>query len=96
MDLNRGGRLTGRLQSFTYYDRSFRDGDGEETANFDGYTTVDGSLSAAIGISTLTLSVSNLFDEQYITYFGQAATNLADRYFAGRGRTLTLRLETRF
>ena len=28
-------------------------------------------LSAAIGTSTLTLSVSNLFDEQYITYFGE-------------------------
>ena len=62
----------------------------------DGYTTVDGSLSAALGITTITLSASNLLDEQYITYFGQAATNLADRYFAGRGRTFSLRAETRF
>ncbi|HEU5210350.1 MAG TPA: TonB-dependent receptor [Longimicrobiales bacterium] len=95
-DINRSGRVRGRLQSFTYFDETFRDGTGAETARFDGYTTLDGSVAADVGISTVTLSVSNLFDEQYITYFGQAATNLADRYFAGRGRTLTLRVDTRF
>jgi iron complex outermembrane receptor protein len=40
--------------------------------------------------------VANLFDAQYITYYSQAATDLDDRYFAGRGRTLTLRVESRF
>ncbi|HEX6927169.1 MAG TPA: TonB-dependent receptor [Longimicrobiaceae bacterium] len=96
LDLTPGGRLSGRLQTLTFFDRDFRDGAGELTAQFDGYTTVDASLGADLGRSNLTLSVSNLFDEQYITYYGQAATDLADRYFAGRGRTLTLRLETRF
>ena len=96
IDLNRGRRVSGRLQSFTFFDRDFRNGAGDVTAQFDGYTTVDGSVSAALGITTITLSASNLLDEQYITYFGQAATNLADRYFAGRGRTFSLRAETRF
>lgn len=96
LDLDAGRRFSGRLQSFTYFDRSFTDDRDEVTARFDGYTTVDASLSAALGASTITLAVSNLLDEQYITYFGQAATDLADRYFAGRGRTLTLRLATRF
>ena len=80
----------------SYFDRAFQDGAGEEQARFDGYTTVDASLSAALGASTITFAVSNLLDEQYITYFGQAATDLADRYFAGRGRTLTLRFATHF
>jgi iron complex outermembrane recepter protein len=96
LDLDRGRRFSGRLQSFSYFDRSFRDGAGGEQARFDGYTTVDASLSAALGASTITFAVSNLLDEQYITYFGQAATDLADRFFAGRGRTLTLRLATHF
>jgi iron complex outermembrane receptor protein len=96
LDVNRGGRLSGRIQSSSFFDRSFRDGSGAVTARFDGYHTLDTSLSAALGGTTLTLSVANLLDAQYITYFGQAATDLDDRYFAGRGRTLTLRAERRF
>ncbi|MQA92005.1 MAG: TonB-dependent receptor plug domain-containing protein [Gemmatimonas sp.] len=95
-DIGRGGRLSGRVQSFTYFDRTFRDGDGSVSAEFDGYTTIDASVAVALGISTITFSISNLLDEQYITYFGQAATDLEDRYFAGRGRTLTLGIATRF
>lgn len=94
--VNRGGRLSGRLQTFTYVDRTFRDGEGAETARFDGYTTVDAAIAYALGAATLSLSVANLLDAQYITYYGQAATTRADRYFAGRGRTFTLRVETRF
>ena len=95
-DINRGGRVHGRLQSFTYFDRAFRNGEGVETASFDGYTTLDGTISGTLGFSTLSLSVSNLLDAQYITYFGQAGTTLANRYFAGRGRSLTLRAEANF
>jgi iron complex outermembrane receptor protein len=95
-DLNRGERVSGRIQGFHFFDRSFRDADGESTAEFDGYDTVDATLAVALGPSTLSLSVANVFDAQYITYYSQAATDLPDRYFAGRGRTLTLRLESRF
>ena len=94
-EVGRGSRVRGRLQSFTFFDRAFHDGAGEETARFDGYTTVDASVAADFGRATLSLSVSNLLDTQYVTYYGQAATTLADRYFAGRGRTFTLRVETR-
>lgn len=38
----------------------------------------------------LSLAVSNLLDKQYITYYSQSALVKDDRYFAGRGRTLTL------
>ncbi len=89
------GRFSGRLQAFTYFDRTFHDGDGVETAAFDGYTTVDAALAAVVGRATLTLAVSNLLDADVITYFSQAATTRDDQYFAGRGRTFTLRVSTR-
>lgn len=94
-DIGGRGRLSGRIQAFHYFDRTFRNGNGDVTAEFDGYSTVDVSSAFAFGRSTVTLSVANILDEQYITYFSQAGTNLNDRYFSGRGRTLTLRLETR-
>ena len=96
LDLNQGRRISGRVQSFTFLDETFENGEGVETARFDGYTTVDASLAAAVGPSRVILSIGNVLDEQYITYYGQAATTLADRFFAGRGRTLTLRVETAF
>lgn len=95
VDVGRGGRFSGRLQVFTFFDRTFRDGSGEAAASFDGYTTADVSVATALRRATLTLSVSNLLDAQYITYFGQAATTRADQYFAGRGRTFTVRVATR-
>ena len=96
VDLTPGGRWAGRLQAFHFFDRTFRDEGGAEAARFDGYTTADASLSGRFGGSTVSLSVSNLLDEQYITYYGQAATTRNDRYFAGRGRTLTLQVTTPF
>lgn len=96
VDLNPGGRLNGRVQTFLYFDRTFEDADGATTARFDGYATTDASVTGRAGAATLTLSVSNLLDEQYITYYGQAATDRNDRYFAGRGRTFTVRIGTLF
>jgi iron complex outermembrane receptor protein len=90
------GRVSGRIQAFHYFDRDFHDADDVVVSSFDGYTTVDASLSGRLGLATVTLSVANLLDEQYITYYGQAGTDRDDRYFAGRGRTLTLRIGTRF
>jgi len=91
------GPLSGRLQAFRYFDRDFEDGTGAVAARFEGYTTLDASVSADLraGIS-LSLGIANLLDQQYVTYFGQAASSRDDQYFAGRGRTLTLRIDTRF
>lgn len=96
LDVNRGGRFSGRLQAFRFFDRTFHDGDGQVAAEFDGYTTADASVAARFGRARVSLSAANLFDTQYITYYGQAATSRDDRYFAGRGRTFTVRVETRF
>ena len=96
VDLFPTDRFTARVQAFHYFDRSFEDATGTVTADFDGYTTADVSLSGRFGLATVTLSVANILDEQYITYYGQAATDRNDRYFAGRGRTLSLRVGTSF
>jgi len=96
LEVNPDGPFSGRLQTFSFFDETFRDGTGAVTAEFEGYTTVDTSLSAELGLATATLAISNLFDEQFITFFGQAATNRDDRFFSGRGRTISLRLATDF
>ena len=96
LDLFPGDRFSGRVQAFHFFDREFEDAEGAVAANFDGYTTADVSASGRFGPATVTLSVANILDEQYITYYGQAATDRNDRYFAGRGRTLTLRVGTGF
>jgi len=90
------GRFSGRLQTFTFFDETFRDGSGVTTADFEGYTTVDASLSADLDLAVATLAISNLLDEQFITFFGQAGTTRDDRFFSGLGRTISLRLATSF
>lgn len=87
---------SGRLQVFTFLDKTFRDSGGVPTAEFDGYTVVDAVASRQIGNARLTLSITNLLDEQYITYFGQVGNSRADRFFAGRGRTLSVNADFRF
>jgi iron complex outermembrane receptor protein len=96
VDITPEGRFSGRIQTFIFFDKTFRDGNGSETARFDGYTVVDASVSARFEPATVTLSVANLLDKQYINYYSQAATNRNDRYFAGQGRTVTLRVAGKF
>lgn len=87
---------SGRVQVFSYFDKTFRNSAGASTAEFDGYTVVDALASRPVGGARLTIGIANLLDEQYITYYGQAGTTRADRYFAGRGRTLTIGADFRF
>jgi iron complex outermembrane receptor protein len=86
-----------RLQSFTYLDETFRNAAGTATAQFEGYTVVDFLAAWALNDQTrLTFALSNLFDEQYLTYYSQAGNTRADRYNAGRGRTLSVKANFRF
>jgi len=96
VDLTPPGRYSGRIQSSTNFSRNFHNATGATTARFDGYTTVDAMAAAAFGDTTLSLSISNLLDKQYMTYQAQAANLTDSLYYAGRGRTLTLRLSTSF
>lgn len=81
---------TGKLASFVQvqyaFDRSFDD----PAKEFRGYTLVDAVLNYRLPKGELRVAVANLFDEDYITYYSQSALANAERYFAGRGRTVTL------
>lgn len=89
-------RLTGRLQASYLMDRKF-DG-GLPQHDFDGYALVDAIATFNAGeMGRLTLAISNLLDEFYMTYFSQTATFVTNTdYVAGRGRTITLRWQKDF
>lgn len=96
-DITPPGALSYRLQSFTYFDRTFRDAAGNATAEFDGYTVLDALVFWNVDSRVrLSLGVVNLLDEQYLTYYSQAGNTRNDRYNAGRGRTLTLKANLQF
>ena len=57
---------------------------------FKGYTLVDAALNVKLPKGELRLGVANVFDKEYITYYSQSALVEPARYFAGRGRTVTV------
>lgn len=79
-------RLSTFLQANYAFDRGFDDPNKE----FDGYLLVDAALGYKLPVGKLDLGVANLFDKDYVTYYSQSALVNDDRYFKGRGRTLTL------
>lgn len=78
--------LSTMLQANHNFDRTFDD----EELNFDGYTLVDASMGYKLPVGTLKVSVANLLNEDYFTYYSQSAYKNDDFYFKGRGRTLTI------
>jgi len=78
--------ITSFVQANYAFDESFDDADKE----FDGYLLVDAAMGYQLPVGQVNVGISNLLDEQYITYYSQSALVNNDRYFAGRGRTLTL------
>ncbi len=83
------GPVSLRLQSRTHFSRRFDGGDPRN--DFGGFTLLDGSVTVATGFGNVTLAAQNLLDKQYIDYNSDTqrpADNL--RFFAGRGRSITL------
>jgi iron complex outermembrane receptor protein len=86
-------RLSTRVQSLTLLNRS--DPDNLPAGDFHNYTLVD--VLATVRVAdrqTLSVGLENALDKRYITYFSQTLTGAnADNfnYFAGRGRTLSVR-----
>jgi iron complex outermembrane receptor protein len=78
-----------RLQSRTHFARRFAGGDPRN--DFAGYHVLDGAVAVATGWGQISLSAQNLLNRQYIDYNSDTqrpADNL--RFFAGRGRSVTL------
>ena len=89
------GPFSARVQTSWYLSRRFAGGDPRN--DFVGYDLTDASVRYDTGYGTLSLAVANLFDAQYISYNSdtQRPTDNA-RFFAGRGRTVTLGWDWRF
>ncbi len=79
-------KLDSQLQGTHYFNKDF-EGDIND---FTAYQLVDLSLGYDLPKGELTAGVENLFNEDYFTYYAQAATTRDDRNFKGRGRTFTL------
>ncbi|RKD83957.1 TonB-dependent receptor [Kushneria marisflavi] len=84
------------------FDRSFDDSANGWDRDFDGYTLVDAAIGHKLPVGQVNVGLANLFDERYITYYSQSALDSPDaeymneRYFAGRGRTLTVGYSLKF
>ncbi|RTR00825.1 TonB-dependent receptor [Halomonas nitroreducens] len=85
-------KLSSHLQYRYYFDRSVDDPELE----FDGYGLADASLTYRLPVGRASLGIENLTDEDYFTYYSQAARVSDDYYFKGRGRTLTLGYQVDF
>ncbi len=83
---NWSDKLNSTLQISHSFDRSF----DNPTYEFSGYTLVDASMGYQLSVGQLSLGIANLFNEDYITYYSQSALANDERYFKGRGRTITL------
>ncbi len=86
-----GSKLDSQLQIHHFLNRSFE----KPTRQFNGYSLVDFSISYPMPVGRLTAGIENLFNRDYVTYFSQtnSTTDQAlrnERYFKGRGRTITI------
>ena len=91
------GNISGIFSISKLYDRTQK-GDAALTdnrASFDGYTTANISLSYATLYGTYGLGIENLFNEEYETLYSQNE-NSDDRYFSGRGRTISASYQVKF
>ena len=81
---------TPKISSFVQANYAFDKSFDEEEREFDGYLLVDAAMGYKLPVGQVNVGVSNLFDKQYITYYSQSALVDDERYFAGRGRTVTV------
>tara|TARA_R110000850_G_scaffold110827_5_gene224155 strand:- start:1143 stop:3284 length:2142 start_codon:yes stop_codon:yes gene_type:complete len=89
------GPLSARVQGQYYLSRRF---EGQPaSADFEGYTIVNALLRYDTGFGAFSLAAQNLLDEYYVSYDSDTVrTTDNDRFFAGRGRTITLGWDWRF
>ena len=89
------GPLSARVQGQYYLSRRF---EGQPaSADFEGYTIVNALVRYDTGWGAVSLAAQNLFDEYYVSYDSDTVrTTDNDRFFAGRGRTITLGWDWRF
>lgn len=78
-----------RLASRFYLERSFNDAPTD--TDFEGYTLFDAYIGYQTEVGLFSLAAQNLTDEFYVTYDSDTVrTSDNSRFYAGRGRTVTL------
>lgn len=89
------GRFDARLAARFHFKRSFDD--ASTATDFAGYTLLDADAGVRLGAHRLSLGVANLLDKDYLSYNSDTvAAGDPLRSFAGRGRTVTLGVASRF
>jgi iron complex outermembrane receptor protein len=89
------GPFLARLQGQAYFSRAFEN--LPSAGRFSGYEVADAMLRWDAPAGAFTLTVANLLDESYVTYHSQTVRPTDNlRFFAGRGRTVSLGFEKRF
>lgn len=81
---------TPKLSTFLQGQFAFSRNFDEAAKEFSGYALFDLVLNRKLDRGVLSLGVANLLDRQYITYYSQSALIEPARYFAGRGRAVTV------
>lgn len=79
-------KLDSFIQANYALDRKF----DEPEKEFSGYVLVDAAVGYKLPYGKFNLSVANVFDKDYITYYSQSAVVRDERYVKGRGRTVTV------
>lgn len=79
-----------RLSTMVQVQHAFEQRFDDPAKTFSGYSLADASISYKLARGQLRLGIANLFDRNYISYYSQSALVDPTRYFAGRGRSLTL------
>jgi iron complex outermembrane receptor protein len=89
------GPFDARLATRIHFERKFNDASTE--SDFEGYTLFDAAAGYRFGKHRISLSAMNMLDKYYVSYNSDtvAATD-PTRFFAGRGRTVTLGLTSAF
>jgi iron complex outermembrane receptor protein len=89
------GAFAARVQARYYLSRRF---DGQVIANdFGGYHLLDAYVSYDLPAGRVMLSVQNLANAEYVTYYSDTQGPDDDaRFYTGRGRNLTLSWQARF
>lgn len=81
---------SGKFTSFVQAQHAFSQSFDTRDKDFSGYTLVDVALGYKLPKGRARLAVANLFDRNYISYYSQSALVEPNRYFAGRGRTISV------
>jgi iron complex outermembrane receptor protein len=83
------GPFSARLQGRWYLEREFDDVTVD--TDFEGYTLFDAYVAYRTGLGEFALAMQNLTDKYYVTYNSDTVrTADNNRFFSGRGRTVTL------